>query len=72
MMQISRDFFQYIQEDGTLVLLDFGQVKALSLEGHAALARLIIALDRARLVTTSSHRNHTIQTRSSDSHHQSA
>ena len=34
-----------LQEDGKLVLLDFGQCKALPLHRHRALARLIIALD---------------------------
>ena len=35
-----------LQEDGTLVLLDFGQCKALTAERQAALARLVIAMDR--------------------------
>jgi predicted unusual protein kinase regulating ubiquinone biosynthesis (AarF/ABC1/UbiB family) len=34
------------QEDGTLVLLDFGQCKALSAARQRALARLVIALDK--------------------------
>ena len=33
------------QEDGTLALLDFGQVQALSAKRQRALARLVIALD---------------------------
>ena len=35
-----------MQEDGTLVLLDFGQCKALTAERQTALARLVIAMDR--------------------------
>ncbi|CAL5224036.1 g6658 [Coccomyxa viridis] len=35
-----------LQEDGTLVLLDFGQCKALTAERQAALARLVIAMDQ--------------------------
>ena len=35
-----------MQDDGTLVLLDFGQCKALTAERQASLARLVIALDR--------------------------
>ena len=35
-----------LQDDGTLVLLDFGQCKALSAPRQRALARLVIALDR--------------------------
>ncbi len=35
-----------MQEDGTLVLLDFGQCKALTAHRQRALARLIIALDK--------------------------
>ena len=35
-----------LQEDGTMVLLDFGQCKALSAERQAALARLVIAMDQ--------------------------
>ena len=34
-----------VQDDGTLVLLDWGQCKALSLERHVALCHLIRALD---------------------------
>lgn len=35
-----------LQEDGTMVLLDFGQCKALSAERQAALARLVVAMDQ--------------------------
>ena len=35
-----------LQEDGTMVLLDFGQCKALSAARQAALARLVIAMDQ--------------------------
>ena len=35
-----------LQDDGTLVLLDFGQCKALSATRQRALAKLIIALDK--------------------------
>lgn len=34
------------QEDGRLELLDFGQCKALTADRQAALARLVLAMDR--------------------------
>ncbi|BDA51611.1 Protein ACTIVITY OF BC1 COMPLEX KINASE 8, chloroplastic [Coccomyxa sp. Obi] len=37
-----------LQEEGTLVLLDFGQCKALTAARQRAIARLIIALDKGR------------------------
>ena len=42
------DLHLAVQEDGTLVLLDFGQCKALTAARQRALARLIIALDKGR------------------------
>ena len=44
--QPDRDLtFQVVQDDGKLVLLDFGQCKALSATRHKALAQLIVTMD---------------------------